>query len=52
MFTHQAADKARKDLEKARKVREPLTKKLADNPQALQEMASEVEQLRQELAAM
>jgi len=48
----QALDKARKDLEKARKVREPLTKKLADDPHALQAMAAEVEQLQQQLAAL
>lgn len=48
----QAVDKARKDLEKARKVREPLTKKLAEDPQALTALAAEVEQLQQQLAAM
>lgn len=48
----QALDKGRKDLEKARKVREPLTKKLAEDPQALQTMAAEVEALQQQLAAL
>lgn len=48
----QALDKARKDMEKARKVRDPLTKKLAEDPQALQAMAAEVEQLKQQLAAL
>jgi cysteinyl-tRNA synthetase len=48
----QALDKARKDLEKARKVREPLNKKLAEDPQALHTLAAEVEGLRQQLAAL
>ncbi len=48
----QALDKARKDLEKARKVREPLTKKLAEDPKALDTMAAEVEALQQQLAAL
>lgn len=48
----QALDKARKDVEKARKVRDPLTKKLTEDPQALQTMAAEVQQLQQQLAAL
>jgi cysteinyl-tRNA synthetase len=52
MFVLQAVDKARKDLEKASKVREPLTKKLAEDPQALTALAAEVEQLQQHLAAL
>eukprot|EP00879_Flechtneria_rotunda_P018102 GHRR01018980.1.p1 GENE.GHRR01018980.1~~GHRR01018980.1.p1 ORF type:complete len:272 (+),score=128.34 GHRR01018980.1:970-1785(+) len=47
-----ARDKARKDLEKARKVREPLAKKLAEDPQALKTLRAEVQQLSQQLAAM
>lgn len=48
----QSLDKARKDLEKARKVREPLTKKLAEDPQALDSLAAEVAELQQQLAAV
>lgn len=48
----QALDKARKDLDKARKVREPLTKKLAEDPQALDSLAAEVAELQQQLAAV
>jgi cysteinyl-tRNA synthetase len=33
-------------------VREPLTKKLAEDPQALDSLAAEVEQLQQQLAAV
>jgi cysteinyl-tRNA synthetase len=52
IIVFQAIDKARKDLEKARKVREPLTKKLAEDPQALTALAAEVKQLQQQLAAL
>lgn len=48
----QAKDKARKDLEKVRKVREPLTKKLAEDPDALGKLAADVQQLQQELETM
>lgn len=48
----QAKDKARKDYEKAAKVREPLSKKLAEDPAALDKMKAEVEELRQQLAAL
>uniref|UniRef100_A0A383W906 cysteine--tRNA ligase n=1 Tax=Tetradesmus obliquus TaxID=3088 RepID=A0A383W906_TETOB len=47
-----AKDKARKDLEKARKVREPLTKKLAEDPNALAAMEAEVAELTAQIAAM
>eukprot|EP00198_Chlamydomonas_reinhardtii_P013988 XP_001703325.1 predicted protein [Chlamydomonas reinhardtii] len=47
-----AKDKARKDYEKAAKVREPLSKKLAEDPAALDKMKAEVEELRQQLAAL
>ena len=33
-------------------MREPLAKKLEEDPQALQKMQAEVEQLQQQLAAM
>ena len=48
----QALDKARKDMEKARKVREPLRKALAEDPATLTSLAAEVEQLQQQLAAL
>jgi cysteinyl-tRNA synthetase len=48
----QALDKAAKDLDKARKVREPLTKKLAEDPAALDTLAAEVTALQQQLAAL
>ncbi|GLI68942.1 hypothetical protein VaNZ11_013467 [Volvox africanus] len=44
-----AKDKARKDFEKAIKVREPLSKKLAEDPEALDKMRAEVEELRRQL---
>jgi hypothetical protein len=47
--TKQAKDKARKDIEKARKVREPLAKKLAENPSYLTSLAFEIEALKQQL---
>ncbi|WIA42642.1 hypothetical protein OEZ86_008612 [Tetradesmus obliquus] len=47
-----AKDKARKDLEKARKVREPLTKKLAEDPNALAALEAEVAELTAQIAAM
>ncbi|EFJ42921.1 hypothetical protein VOLCADRAFT_119246, partial [Volvox carteri f. nagariensis] len=47
-----AKDKARKDFEKAVKVREPLTKKLAEDPQALDSMRAELEDLRKQLEAL
>lgn len=48
----QALDKARKDLEKARKIREPLTKKLAEDSAALDKLAEEVRQLQEQLAQL
>ncbi len=48
----QAKDKARKDFEKAAKVREPLTKKLAEDPAALDRMRAELGELQQQLAAL
>lgn len=47
----QAVDKARKDLEKALKAREPLAKKLAEDPGFLQVLQAEVEALQAQLAA-
>jgi cysteinyl-tRNA synthetase len=35
-----------------RKVREPLHKRLAEDPAALESLAAEVQQLRQQLAAL
>ncbi|GAB4823051.1 hypothetical protein N2152v2_010097 [Parachlorella kessleri] len=46
-----ALDKARKDMEKQRKVRAPLEKKLQENPGFLESLAAEVEALAAELAA-
>lgn len=51
-ISFQAKDKVRKDYEKAAKVREPLSKKLAEDPQALNKMRSEVEDLRRQLEAL
>ena len=48
----QAKAKAKKDLEKARKVREPLTKKLAEEPAALDTLAAEMAELTKQLEAM
>ncbi|PNH12085.1 Cysteine--tRNA ligase, cytoplasmic [Tetrabaena socialis] len=45
-------DKARKDYEKAAKVREPLAKKLAEGPGAVEAMRAEVEEMRRQVAAM
>lgn len=47
-----AKDKARKDFEKAAKVREPLAKKLAEDPAALDKMRAELQELQQQLAAL
>lgn len=48
----QARDKARKDLEKLRKAREPLTKRLAEDAGFLGQLREEVEVLTQQLAAL
>jgi hypothetical protein len=48
----QAKDKAKKDLDKARKVLEPLAKKRADDPDFLAKLVAEVEALTQQLAKM
>ncbi len=48
----QTKDKARKDFEKALKVREPLIKKLAEDPEALAKMRAELEDLRQQLGSL
>jgi len=48
----QARDKARKDFEKARKVREPLAKKLAEDPGFMDKLAHEVEELSAQVAAL
>lgn len=47
-----AVDKARKDMDKVRKVREPLVKKLAEDPAFLEKMKGEVEELTRQLAAL
>ncbi|MEW5303562.1 MAG: hypothetical protein WDW36_006242 [Sanguina aurantia] len=47
-----AADKAAKEHEKALKVREPLARRLAEEPQALELLAAEVEALTAQLAAL
>jgi cysteinyl-tRNA synthetase len=39
-------------LEKARKVREPLTKKLTEDPNALAALEAEVAELTAQIAAM
>jgi len=48
----QARDKARKDVDKVRKVREPLLKKLAEDPSFLEKMQAEVAVLTAQLAAL
>ena len=47
----QALDKGRKDLEKVRKVREPLVKRLAEEPGFMEALAAEVAQLKAQVAA-
>ncbi|KAF8056247.1 CARS1 [Scenedesmus sp. PABB004] len=47
-----AREKGRKDLEKVRKVREPLAKRLAEDPNALAALEAEVADLTAQLAAM
>jgi len=47
-----ARDKARKDFEKAKKVREPLAKKLAEDPQFLETLGREVAELTAQVAAL
>jgi cysteinyl-tRNA synthetase len=48
----QALDKARKDLDKARRAREPLTKRLAEDPAVLASLAAEIQELTQQLGAL
>ena len=45
-------DKAKKDVEKAAKVRAPLQKKIEENPAFLESLKAEVDELTAELAAM
>lgn len=47
-----AKDKARKELEKLKKVREPLVKKTEEDPDFLMKIKEEIEQLSQQLAAL
>jgi len=47
-----ARDKARKDYEKAKKVREPLAKALAADPNLMATLDAEIEGLRAQLAAL
>jgi cysteinyl-tRNA synthetase len=47
-----AKDKAKKEADKARKVREPLAKRLAEDPGFLGVLGEEVEALRRQLAAL
>lgn len=46
-----AKDKAKKEVEKAKKAREPLVKKLAEDPQYLNTLSKEIEALRTQLEA-
>ena len=46
----QAKDKAKKEVEKARKIVEPLAKKRAEDPDFLAKLTAEVEALTQQLA--
>jgi hypothetical protein len=47
----QALDKGRKDLEKVRKVREPLVKRLAEEPGFMEALAGEIAQLKEQISA-
>eukprot|EP00195_Chlamydomonas_chlamydogama_P001473 CAMPEP_0202920984 /NCGR_PEP_ID=MMETSP1392-20130828/77139_1 /ASSEMBLY_ACC=CAM_ASM_000868 /TAXON_ID=225041 /ORGANISM="Chlamydomonas chlamydogama, Strain SAG 11-48b" /LENGTH=790 /DNA_ID=CAMNT_0049614513 /DNA_START=176 /DNA_END=2548 /DNA_ORIENTATION=+ len=47
-----AKDKAKKDLEKARKVLEPLTKKQAEDPAFMDKLAAEIEAINGQLAKL
>lgn len=47
-----ALEKAKKDVEKAAKIRAPLGKKLDEDPKFLESLAAEVEAMTRELAAM
>lgn len=42
-------DKARKDLEKARKITEPLVKKLAEDPDFMGKLTADIEQLGKQI---
>jgi len=46
-----ALDKGRKDLEKVRKVREPLVKRLAEEPGFMEALSAEIAQLKAQVAA-
>ncbi len=46
----QAKDKARKDLEKAQKMLEPLAKKRAEDPDFMAKLGEEIASLRKQLA--
>ena len=51
-FSTQAKDKARKEVEKARKMREPLEKRLAEDPAALATLAAEVADITAQIQAL
>lgn len=44
-----AKDKARKDVEKAKKVLDPLTKKLVEDPEFMKKLSSEIEDINQQI---
>lgn len=48
----QAKDKARKEVEKAMKIREPLAKKMAQDPDCLNTLEAEISALKAQLEAM
>ncbi len=48
----QAKDKGKKDMEKAKKVIEPLLKKLAEDPGFMATLATEIEALTREIESL
>lgn len=48
----QAKDKSNKDFEKAKKVLEPLSKKLAEDPAFMTKLAGEVDELTKQIQGL
>ena len=44
-----AKDKARKDMEKARKILEPLVKKLSEDPDFMQKLTADIDTLSKQI---
>jgi hypothetical protein len=47
---YKAKEKGRKDMEKARKILEPLSKKLAEDPDFMSKLSLEVDDLNAQIA--